>query len=360
MTGPATDPEPLPTLRALFADADDAVFVTVVGTSIAFANSAATRITGQATAALVGRDCLSLLDDITDPAAVERVREALASDTHLRADVWMRRAEEAPSPSRWELLPLRDAQGGVTHRVIVAHDLTAQRLAEQSLADLRGSARRAGHDLNNMITGLVLNLSLLNGSAFSETQRQACITDAIESARDGSRVTRQLLDATGPDRSGSPFPDAPALGMQRPSSSSWLTDDGGGRRGSLLLLDDNERLLRMMAGFLEQAGFLVRATSDPTECVAIYREAHDARQRFDLVILDLTIDRGREGLGTLAALQAIDPGVRAIAHSGHSSADVMTAPRAHGFVAAIQKPTPLSELAAMIDALLRGASSQWT
>lgn len=358
MTGPATDQEPLPTLRALFADADDAVFVTVVGTAIVFANAAATRLTGHPAATLAGRDCLTLLDDITDPAAVERLREALASDTHLRADVWMRRRDESPSPARWELLPVRDATGAVTHHVIVAHDLTAQRLAEQSLADLRLSARRAGHDLNNMITGLVLNLSLLNGSAFSEAQRQACVGDAIEAARDGSRVTRQLLDAAGPDRAGSPFPDAPATGVARPSTAAPLSGDGA--RGALLILDDNERLLRMMAGFLEQAGYEVRATSDPMECVAIYRQAAESRRRFDLVILDLTIDRGREGLSTLTALQAIDPGVRAIAHSGHVSNDVMMAPRAHGFLAAIQKPTPLSELAAMIDALLRGTSSQWT
>ncbi len=33
----------------------------------------------------------------------------------------------------------------------------------------------------------------------------------------------------------------------------------------------------------------------------------------------------------------------------------MTNPRAHGFLAAVQKPTPLSELAALIDALLKAA-----
>jgi two-component system cell cycle sensor histidine kinase/response regulator CckA len=111
----------------------------------------------------------------------------------------------------------------------------------------------------------------------------------------------------------------------------------------------------MMSGFLEHAGYTVSATTDPKEAISLYREMDADGRCFDLVILDLSIDERKEGLATLEALQAIDPDVRAIAHSGHAFADVMTNPRQHGFLAAVQKPTPLSELAALIDALLKAA-----
>jgi two-component system, cell cycle sensor histidine kinase and response regulator CckA len=71
------------------------------------------------------------------------------------------------------------------------------------------------------------------------------------------------------------------------------------------------------------------------------------------VILDLRIGRaGMGGLETLTALRAIDPHVRAIAHSGYSTDDVMLNPTAFGFVASIRKPTAPSEIARVLADLI--------
>jgi len=410
MTASAGERDPLPTLAALFTDADDPIVVTAGrtaagdGPSIVFANAAMARLTGETAASLVGRGCLALLDPITDPLAHERLIAGLDSDAPLRADVWARRADSAPRPSRWELLPLRDADGAVTHRVIIVHDLTAQRLAEQARTDLATTTQRAGHDLNNTITGLIVNLSLLNGSGLNEAQRESCLTDALDAAREGARTIRWLLETlhrltpgvepgshagSHAERAGPAADDRllthPAsegaserLGAHLHTVASGSTAGAGpidlaaragaplsaqiaggppavpgvAPRARLLLLDDDEKLLRMMAGFLERAGFDVTATAEPRECIARYRERRAFGGDYDLVILDLTVDDGRDE-PTLEALKAIDPRVRAVAHSGHPFADAMTTPRAHGFLAAIQKPTPLSSLAATIDALLR-------
>lgn len=368
MTAHPGDGDPLPTFAALFAEALDPTIVigsqatAGEGPSILFANPAMARLAGRASASLIGRGCLSLLDPITDPVAAERLAAALDSDTPLRADVWTRRADGPPCPSRWEVLPLRAPDGAVTHRLIVLHDLTALRLAEQQRHDIAEAARRAGHDLNNMITGLVVNLSLLNGSALNDTQRQDCITDALDAARDGARTVRSLLDTlnrtTDDDAerasTGDPVPST-AGDLQAsplPPGGDGGRGTGGAARGRLLLLDDDEKLLRIMAGFLERAGFEVTATAEPSECLARFRERQAVGGDYDLVILDLTVDEGRAGT-TLEMLKAIDPRVRAVAHSGHPFAEAMTTPRALGFLAAIQKPTPLSSLAATIDALLR-------
>ncbi len=226
-------------------------------------------------------------------------------------------------------------------RVIIIHDMTEQRLAQQELSDLKALTRKAGHDLNNMITGLIVNLSLLNGAGFTDQQRESCLTDALDAARDGARTTRQLLDAIngraafdleaieeyprGHRRQGrGQAAGLPRSNPARSNKERFTSEDGD--RGALLILDDDEKLLRMMSGFLEHAGYTVSATVDPKDAISLYREMMADGRCFDLVILDLSIDERREGLATLEAMQAIDPDVRAIAHSGHAFADVMTNP----------------------------------
>jgi CheY-like chemotaxis protein len=383
MTGQVKDADLVVVLRALFADADNAMAIVAAapdpsmlaaaeeeGPPILMANKAMMRLTERLPKDLVGRGCMTLLDAITEPAAADKLVEALNGETALRVDVWTRRYGGVPVASRWEIMPVRDDSGTIAQRIIVIHDMTEQRLAEQELSDLKAMTRKAGHDLNNMITGLIVNLSLLNGGGFSDSQRESCLTDALDAARDGARTTRQLLDAINGRaafdmdaveeyREAVAARDESAPRVYRDpnpvrSSKETFTSELGDR-GALLILDDDEKLLRMMSGFLEHAGYTVSATTDPKEAISLYREMDADGRCFDLVILDLSIDERKEGLATLEALQAIDPDVRAIAHSGHAFADVMTNPRQHGFLAAVQKPTPLSELAALIDALLKAA-----
>jgi CheY-like chemotaxis protein len=383
MTGQVKDADLVVVLRALFADADTAMAIVAAapnptglasaeeeGPPILMANKAMMRLTERLPKDLVGRGCMTLLDAITEPAATDKLVAALDGETALRVDVWTRRLGGVPVASRWEIMPVRDESGAITQRVIIIHDMTEQRLAEQELSDLKAMTRKAGHDLNNMITGLIVNLSLLNGAGFTDQQRESCLTDALDAARDGARTTRQLLDAIN----GRAPMDMEAIAEYqevmkaadeskprvyrdpnpaRSNKERFTSEDGD--RGALLILDDDEKLLRMMSGFLEHAGYTVSATTDPKDAISLYREMMAEGRCFDLVILDLSIDERRQGLATLEALRALDPDVRAIAHSGHAFADVMTSPRQHGFLAAVQKPTPLSELAALIDALLKAA-----
>ena len=382
MTGQAKDADLVVVLRALFADADNAMAIVAPdpdpsakanaeeeGPPILLANTAMMRLTERLPKDLVGRGCMTLLDAITEPAATDKLIEALAGEQPLRVDVWTRRLGGVPVASRWEIMPVRDGAGIITQRLIIIHDMTEQRLAEQELSDLKAMTRKAGHDLNNMITGLIVNLSLLNGAGFTEQQRESCLTDALDAAREGARTTRQLLDAINGRapldlEAIEEFDDSSVREEGKPrvyrdpnparSAKERFTSEDGDR-GALLVLDDDEKLLRMMSSFLEHAGYTVSATTDSKEAIALYREMMADGRCYDLVILDLSMDERKEGLTTLAAMQAIDPDVRAIAHSGHAYADVMTNPRQHGFLAAVQKPTPLSELAALIDALLKAA-----
>ena len=195
-------------------------------------------------------------------------------------------------------MPVRDESGAIMQRVIIIHDMTEQRLAEQELSDLKAMTRKAGHDLNNMITGLIVNLSLLNGAGFTDQQRESCLTDALDAARDGARTTRQLLDAIN----GRAPMDLEAIeeyheaiaareegkprvyrdpNPARSTKERFTSEDGD--RGALLILDDDEKLLRMMSSFLEHAGYTVSATVDPKEAISLYREMMADGRCFDLV-----------------------------------------------------------------------------
>jgi CheY-like chemotaxis protein len=373
MTGFALGSDPLPVLQSLFTDATVAALITAAspssgleGPPIVFANAAMVRLTGHNAKSLFGRGCLTLLDDSTEATALARVRAAVYGSGHTSLDVWSRRAEGPPYPVRWDIMPYLDARGDVFFRAILAHDLMGQRRAEAALSELRSVARRAGHDLNNAMAGLLVNLTPAQGPGLTEAQRDVCLRDALDAVRGATQAVRRLLDAARDDeRTTAVLEGLPVVaqtaGRATHDASEVATEvtkahqAAARARGALLILDDDEKVLGMMAGFLQHAGYYVSATSDPGQCIARYREAVAEGRCYDLVILDLMMEDRRAGLATLAALQAIDPDVRAIAHSGSAYADVMTAPTLHGFVAAIEKPSPLSNLAATVDALLRAA-----
>ena len=133
------------------------------------------------------------------------------------------------------------------------------------------------------------------------------------------------------------------------------------RIGSLLILEDDEIVKGLLANYLGSSGFEVQATCESVRCVELYQEACNAGTPFDLVMLDLRIGRaGMGGLETLTALKRVDPLVRAIAHSGYSTDDVMLNPTQFGFVASIKKPTAPSEIARALTDLIRVHGSEST
>ncbi|HNW82665.1 MAG TPA: PAS domain S-box protein, partial [bacterium] len=83
--------------------------------------------------------------------------------------------------------------------------------------------------------------------------------------------------------------------------------------GRILLMDD-EFLIREVAGkMLSDAGFVVEKAVSGEEAVEFYMKAMETGQKFDAVILDLTVPGGMGGKETVEQLLNIDPEVVAIA-----------------------------------------------
>ena len=106
----------------------------------------------------------------------------------------------------------------------------------------------------------------------------------------------------------------------------------------VLVMDDEESLRNLVKLMLIRFGYEVGLARDGAEAIALYKEALMTGQRFDAVILDLTIKGGMGGEQAIKELIKIDPDVKAIISSGYFNDPVMANFRDYGFRRAMPKP----------------------
>jgi DNA-binding NtrC family response regulator len=115
-------------------------------------------------------------------------------------------------------------------------------------------------------------------------------------------------------------------------------------RGRILVMDDEQGIREILREILVHLGYQVETAADGQSACTLYLDAFHRDQRFDAVIIDLTINGGMGGEEALRELKKIDPSVKAIVSSGHSGNPVMTDPRSHGFVGVMPKPYRMRDM----------------
>lgn len=125
-------------------------------------------------------------------------------------------------------------------------------------------------------------------------------------------------------------------------------------QGRVLVMEDDDMVRRVMVSMLKNLGHEVVESRHGQECLDAYLAAQAAGEPIDLVILDLTIVGGHDGLWTIEHLREADPDVKALVATGYNNAPVVADPAAHGFVGAVSKPTTLAELKARVFTALSG------
>jgi two-component system cell cycle sensor histidine kinase/response regulator CckA len=114
-------------------------------------------------------------------------------------------------------------------------------------------------------------------------------------------------------------------------------------KARILVMDDEKPVRDMMRRMLEMASFEVVAVPEGGRAIEAYLQAKESGQPFHLVLLDLLVDGGMNGLETMELLRKVDPEVKAIVCSGTLGATAKTFPL-HGFCGAIEKPFTITEL----------------
>jgi len=109
-------------------------------------------------------------------------------------------------------------------------------------------------------------------------------------------------------------------------------------------MDDELPILELTARLLKSRGYEVATATDGDAAVSQYRAAMDAGQRFDAVILDLTVPERMGGYDAFKAIRAFDPTVKAIVSSGYSHEPVVLHYKDYGIAGIAPKPYRMSEL----------------
>jgi PAS domain S-box-containing protein len=118
--------------------------------------------------------------------------------------------------------------------------------------------------------------------------------------------------------------------------------------GRVLVVDDEEAIRALVDFTLGHLGYQVVQAESALEGVNLYREKLEAGERFDLVILDLTLPGGMGGKEALKKLIEIDPTVNAIVSSGYATDATMSRYQDFGFRGVIAKPYEASELGKIV------------
>ncbi|MEJ5347801.1 MAG: ATP-binding protein [Desulfosoma sp.] len=143
----------------------------------------------------------------------------------------------------------------------------------------------------------------------------------------------------------------PAVPESR-SLEARLAEMEGPLRAKILVMDDEPMLRQLAEAVMDHLGYQCETARHGKEAIAKYKEAMEAGEPFDMVILDLTVKGGMGGIPTIAQLLSIDPKVKAVIYTGYSADPILDNYRLYGFQGALPKPYAIKDMAEMIRRVL--------
>lgn len=123
----------------------------------------------------------------------------------------------------------------------------------------------------------------------------------------------------------------------------------------ILVMDDDEMIGKVVRITLERSGHEVEFAVNGETAIKKYECALKEGAAFDLVILDLFTQEGKEGLKTMEALLQIDRGVQAVIMSGYDNDPVILEYKKYGFISALIKPFKTQELIQLVSAVTKSS-----
>ncbi|HWL54958.1 MAG TPA: response regulator, partial [Chthoniobacteraceae bacterium] len=162
-----------------------------------------------------------------------------------------------------------------------------------------------------------------------------------------------LIHVTSVPGGGATFTiDLPASDAEEAPEAPAPVAPLSGKKGKVLVLDDEEVICELVSCTLTPLGFTVAQSFTAEETLRLYKEALDAGEPFDVVIMDLTIPGGMGGKEAVKKLLELDPAARAIVSSGYAMDPIMSRYRDYGFSGVIAKPYDISELQRVVSATI--------
>lgn len=116
----------------------------------------------------------------------------------------------------------------------------------------------------------------------------------------------------------------------------------------VLVLDDDTFILNLVANVLKTLDVHTTQVTDGAKAIQEYRNAMDAGNPFELVLLDLHIPGGMGGYEVAENIWQFDPNAKLVLCSGDPEDPRMLSHKKHGFTAALKKPFSLPQLQELV------------
>jgi signal transduction histidine kinase/ActR/RegA family two-component response regulator len=128
-------------------------------------------------------------------------------------------------------------------------------------------------------------------------------------------------------------------GLAEAPAPKRAVEDYRGHGESVLVVDDVREQREIAAAMLRRLGYQVRVAASGEEAVGLVRE-----RPVDVLLLDMVMDPGIDGLDTYRRIREIRPGQKAVIASGYAETDRVKSARELGAGAYVRKPYTLEKI----------------
>jgi PAS domain S-box-containing protein len=169
------------------------------GPKIVFVNPAFTKMSGLSAEEAIGKTPRILQGPRTDRAVLNRLRQNLQRGEPFEGETVNYRKDGKEFTLEWQIAPIRDASGTLTHFVAIQRDITArkqfeaQSIQSQRMETVGKLAGGVAHEFNSILTAITGQGELVLCDLPPRSPLANNVTEIIRAASRAAALTRQLL-----------------------------------------------------------------------------------------------------------------------------------------------------------------------
>jgi len=169
------------------------------GPKILFVNPAFTKMTGYTAEEAIGKSPRILQGARTDKAVLSRIRQNLQRGEVFEGEAINYRKDGKEFDLEWQVAPIRNGGGEITHFVAIQHDITERKRLEARLLQsqkMETVGRLAGgiaHEFNSILTAIIGQSELLLDDLPTGSPLANNAAEISKAAGRAATLTRQLL-----------------------------------------------------------------------------------------------------------------------------------------------------------------------
>lgn len=169
------------------------------GPTILFVNPAFIKMTGYTAAEVIGKNPRLLQGPNTDRAVLRRLRENLTQGEVFAGETINYRKDQKEFNLEWQVAPLRNPQGTITHFMAIQRDITERKRFEarlfqsQKMETVGKLAGGIAHEFNSILTAIIGQSELLLSDLPAGSPFARNVAEISKAASRAATLTQQLL-----------------------------------------------------------------------------------------------------------------------------------------------------------------------